>query len=241
MLPNPPQMDLRERETLATADRFRVVRGQIKSRDRVRDLAEVYTHEREVKAMLDLVGSMFPSSEEPDKLDRTFLEPACGDGNFLVEILHRKLRHVTARCHGRGERFEHRVLRCLASIYGIDISRDNVEEARERMSSMIEAHMYTELGGAGPTAGFISATEAILHSNVTIGDSLGGKVDIELVEYQPRAGGTFLRTWSRLDLAGNEPGVQPLVRHRDTAPLHYSELAETPGPARAEDADEKAA
>lgn len=207
----------------------------------MRDLAEVYTHEREVKAMLDLVGDMFPSSEEPDKLDRTFLEPACGHGNFLVEILRRKLLHVTARCQGGGEQFEHRTLRCLASIYGVDISRDNVEEARERMSSLIEAHMYAELGGAGPTAGFVSAAATILHTNFTIGNSLAGKAEIELVEYQPRASGTFLRTWSRLDLAGNEPGVQPLVRRRDTAPLHYSKLAETHGPAMVEDADKKAA
>ncbi|HET7588868.1 MAG TPA: hypothetical protein VFK14_01600 [Solirubrobacterales bacterium] len=191
--------------------------------------------------MLDLVGDMFPSSEEPDNLDRTFLEPACGHGNFLVEILHRKLRQVTARRHGRGERLEHRVLRCLASIYGIDISRENVEEARERMSSMIDAHMYGELGEGGPTAGFLSAAEAILHSNVTTGDSLDGKVEIELVEYQPCAAETFLRTWSRLDLAGNEPDVQPIVRRRDAIPLHYSELAETPVPARVEDADKKAA
>jgi SAM-dependent methyltransferase len=234
-------MELREREILATADRFRVARDQIKSRDRVRDLAEVYTHEREVKAMLDLVEDMFPSFEEPNKLDRTFLEPACGHGNFLVEILHRKLRHVTTRCHGRGERFEHRVLRCLASIYGIDISRDNVEEAKERMSSLIEAHIDVELGGAEPTGGFASAVATILHTNVTIGNSLAGKAEIELVEYQPRAGGSFLRTWSRLDLAGHEPGVQPLVRRRDTAPLHYSELAKTPGPVGVKDADEKAA
>ena len=179
--------------------------------------------------MLDLVGDMFPTSGEPDKLDRTFLEPACGHGNFLVEILSRKLRHVTTLRHGRGERLEHRVLRCLASIYGIDISRDNVEEAKERMSSMIVAHMDAELGGASPTVGFFSAVETILHTNVAIGNSLTGKAKIELVEYQPRAGGTFLRTWSRLDLAGNEPAVQPLVRRRDTAPLHYSELPRPPG------------
>lgn len=234
-------MESREWQALAIRDRIRSGCEQIKSHDRVRSLAEVYTHEREVKAMLDLVEDMFPSSEEPDKLDCTFLEPACGHGNFLVEILHRKLRHVTMRRHGRDERLEHRVLRCLASIYGIDISQDNVEEAKERMWSMIEAHMDAELGGASPTVGFVSAAETILHTNVTIGNSLAGKAEIELVEYQPHADGTFLRTWSRLDLAGNEPDVQPLVRRRDAAPLHYSELAERPGPVKVEDADAKVA
>ena len=46
---------------------------------------------------------------------------------------------MTPRRYGRGERFEHRVLRCLASIYGIDISDDNVREARERMRTVIDA------------------------------------------------------------------------------------------------------
>lgn len=49
-------------------------------RNRVRDLAEVYTHHREVAAMLDLVPDMFPTDDDPDRHDRTFLEPAtrCG-------------------------------------------------------------------------------------------------------------------------------------------------------------------
>jgi hypothetical protein len=234
-------MESREWQALATANRIRGGCSQIKSRDRVRDLAEVYTHEREVKAMLDLVEDMFPSAEEPENLDRTFLEPACGHGNFLVEILRRKLRHVTTRRYGHGQRFEHRVLRGLASIYGVDICRDNVEEARERMSSIIEAHVSAELGRTGPTAVFANAAEAILRTNVVLGDSLGGKAEVELVEYLPGAGGTFLRTWSRLDLAGSEPGVQPLMRRRDTAPLHYSELAEATGLVRLKDVDGKAA
>jgi hypothetical protein len=73
---------------------------QIRSRSRVRDLAEVYTHDREVHAMLDLVPDMFPTEEDPGNTDRTFLEPACGHGNFLVEILRRKLTYVTTSRYG---------------------------------------------------------------------------------------------------------------------------------------------
>lgn len=58
---------------------------QIKSRKRVKDFAEVYTNEREVKAMCDLIPT-----EIWDNIESTFLEPACGNGNFLVEILARK-------------------------------------------------------------------------------------------------------------------------------------------------------
>lgn len=58
---------------------------QIKSKKRVADHGEVFTAEREVNAMLDLV------KQETERVDSRFLEPACGDGNFLAEILRRKL------------------------------------------------------------------------------------------------------------------------------------------------------
>lgn len=58
---------------------------QIKSKERVAAHGEVFTSEREVNAMLDLV------KQETERIDSRFLEPACGDGNFLIEILRRKL------------------------------------------------------------------------------------------------------------------------------------------------------
>lgn len=64
---------------------------QIKSKERVAAHGEVFTSQREVNAMLDLV------KQETERIDSRFLEPACGDGNFLIEILRRKL----AVCSGR--------------------------------------------------------------------------------------------------------------------------------------------
>lgn len=61
---------------------------QVKSKQRVADFGEVYTNEREVNAMLDLVADQ---ASNPEK---TFLEPACGNGNFLSEVLARKLNAV---------------------------------------------------------------------------------------------------------------------------------------------------
>ena len=58
---------------------------QVKSRERVAEHGEVFTAEREVNAMLDLV------KQETERVDSRFLEPACGDGNFVAEILRRKL------------------------------------------------------------------------------------------------------------------------------------------------------
>lgn len=216
--------------------------GQIRSRERVRGLAEVYTHEREVGAMLDLVPDMFPSKDDPGNIDRTFLEPACGNGNFLVEILLRKLRYVTPRRYGRGERFEHRILRCLASIYGIDICSENVEEACERMWTVVAAHLGRYPGPTDPTPGFRGAVEAILATNIIRADTLADAAEIELVAYEPGANGTFIREWSRpLDPAASEPNLFTLATPRDEVPVHYSELARQTEPTVADSAQREAA
>lgn len=209
---------------LGNAEKLPAV-GQIRSRERVRGLAEVYTHEREVMAMLDLVPELFPSAEDPGNTDRTFLEPACGHGNFLIAILARKLKFVTARRYGRGEQFEHRVLRCLGSIYGIDICQENVIESRERMRALVSQHVDSQLKGDGPTRGFSIAVEAILLTNVLCADTLAEAAEIELVEYRAGASGTFVREWSRpLDPAAGNLSLLSLPARRDEVPVHYSEL-----------------
>lgn len=216
--------------------------GQIKSRERVRNLAEVYTHEREVAAMLDLVPEMFPSAEDPYNTDRLFLEPACGHGNFLAEILRRKLAYVTPRRYGRGERFEHRVLRCLASSYGIDLSDDNVRETRGRMWTLIAEHLERHLGSEEPTTGFVDAVEVILETNIIRADTLANAAEIELVKYLPGSAGTFVREWSRpLDPAASEPNLFSLEVRRDDAPVHYSELPLQTEPVLAEPLGQEAA
>ncbi len=92
---------------------------QIKSKQRVRDFAEVFTNEREVKAMCDLI----PEDMYSD-LTKTFLEPACGEGVFLIEILKRKLAHC------KDERDGLKALNCL---FGVDIQADNVEATRRNL------------------------------------------------------------------------------------------------------------
>jgi hypothetical protein len=235
-------MEARQPKPFVDENLRRERRSQIKSRDRVRDLAEVYTHEREVNAMLDLVPTMFPSTNDPGNSDRTFLEPACGHGNFLVEILRRKLEYVTPGRYGRGERFEHRVLRCLASIYGIDICEDNVRESRERMRSVISGHLEEHLNPDAPTSGFDQAVETILGTNVVCADSLADAAECELVEYRPASGGTFTREWSRpLDPAAGELNLFSLPPRCDEVPVHYSELARQTEPTAADSARQKAA
>lgn len=218
---------LRETASLRPHAEYRelVTTAQIKSRDRVRDLAEVFTHEREVNAMLDLVADMFPNADDPGNTDRLFLEPACGHGNFLVEILRRKLVTVTPRRYGRGDRFEHRVLRCAASTYGIDISLDNVLESRERMTQVIT----DEVGELSAEAH--SALATILETNVIQADALAHAAEIELIEYRAESGGFFMRAWSHpLDPAAATPTLFTPEPRMDAVPVHYSELARQIGP-----------
>jgi hypothetical protein len=206
-------------------------RGQIKSRDRVRDLAEVYTHKREVDAILDLVADMFPSEADPGNTDRKFFEPACGHGNFLEEILRRKLAFVTTHRYGRGERFEHRLLRCAASIYAVDINEENVRESQARLRSVIKSHLDNELTTLIVAPEFSGAVERILATNIVCADTLAQAHEIELVDYKPGRSGTFTRQWSRLE----EPELDLFstwVAKADERPLHYSDLATNPGPVR---------
>lgn len=183
----------------------------IKSRERVRDLGEVYTPPREVNAMLDLIPDAFAV------VDTRFLEPAAGNGNFLVAILERKIAaiHPTVT----GDAYEFAVLRCLASIYGIDISEENVEEARGRMLAIATTAAAFDDGDA--SAPFVRAAEAILATNVVVGDSLNAADRIVFVEYTPLPGERFQRVPSELeppemDLFYEPPAPMPTV--------HYSEL-----------------
>ena len=88
---------------------------QVKSKKRVADHGEVFTSEREVNAMLDLV------KQETERIDSRFLEPACGTGNFLVEILNRKLKIVKYRYKKSQLEFERNAIIAISSIYGVDI------------------------------------------------------------------------------------------------------------------------
>jgi type I restriction-modification system DNA methylase subunit len=92
--------------------------NQVKSKQRVANYGEVFTAQREVNAMLDLV------KQETERIDSRFLEPACGTGNFLVEILKRKLTVVKNRYLKSQIEYERYAILALSSIYGIDILQD---------------------------------------------------------------------------------------------------------------------
>ena len=100
---------------------------QVKSRQRVVDHGEVFTAEREVKAMCDLV------KQETERIESRFLEPACGNGNFLAEVLTRKLAVVKSRYGKSPFDYERYSVLAMTSLYGVDILEDNAEECRQRL------------------------------------------------------------------------------------------------------------
>lgn len=201
----------------------------IKTRERVRELAEVYTHKREVNAMLDLVADMFPSASNPGNTDRKFLEPAAGSGNFLEEILRRKLAHVSAYRYRQLPVYEYRVLRALASIYAIDIDPDNVRECKQRLRAVVKSHLDNDLNTRVASEGFASAVEVILGTNIFCADTLKDAHAIEFIDYKPARRGAFVREWSPLDSQSGQLRLFSMPG-RDAAPVHYSELAAFPGP-----------
>ena len=102
-------------------------KSQIKSRERVANHGEVFTAEREVKAMCDLV------KDETERIESRFLEPACGDGNFLAEIINRKLIVVSKQYSKNPDDWEKYSVLAISSIYGIDILSDNAQVCRNRL------------------------------------------------------------------------------------------------------------
>ena len=132
---------------------------QIKSKNRVTDFGEVYTAKKQVVAMINLI------SEDIETIGTTVLEPACGNGNFLVEILSRKLNTIRTASDLKYNT-EGFVLQAISSIYGVDIQADNVFECRERMLNQVIQSGLLRSDGAKRMA------EKILQHNLICGNTL---------------------------------------------------------------------
>lgn len=145
------------------------VKDNKKSYERVKEVGEVYTPISIVDEMLDLKGI----KEHSECIDATFLEPSCGNGNFLIRILGRKLETAKILADTQ-ERFDLYAARCLCSVYGIDILPDNVFETRDRLYAVLE-DTYNNLGYAmSNTMGEVF--RYILNRNIILGDALECKM-----------------------------------------------------------------
>lgn len=139
--------------------------NQVKSKQRVINHGEVFTAEREVKAMCDLV------KQETERIDSRFLEPACGDGNFLAEILARKLSVVSKKYRKSSYDWERNSLLALGSIYGVDILADNVQICRDRLFEIWEKS-YKSICKKDCNEDTRNGAKFILGKNIVCGNAL---------------------------------------------------------------------
>ena len=138
---------------------------QVKSKQRVADFGEALTPKWIVNAMLDLV------KPETERIDSRFLEPACGTGNFLTEILERKLCVVEKR-YGKSQLdYERYAILAVSSIYGIEILEDNVQECRKRLFDIVD-RAYMALFPKTAKSQFLETVRFILERNIIWGDAI---------------------------------------------------------------------
>ncbi len=167
--------------------------AQVKSKQRVADHGEVLTGKREVNAMLDLV------KPETERIESRFLEPACGTGNFLVEILKRKLNVVEQRYGTSQLDFERYAVLAISSIYGIDILADNTQQCRRRLYNVFNDGYYFRLFKDLAQPKCRDTVRYILERNIVWGDALDLKtmheprVPIVFSEWSPIKGSIFKR------------------------------------------------
>ncbi len=165
----------------------------IRSKKRVADHGEVFTPPWLADAMLDLV------TDETDRIDSRFLEPACGSGNFLVRVLRRKLAAVELK-FGKSE-FEkkHYALLGLMCIYGIELLADNIAECRKNLIEVFAGYLDPD-----ESDGPYHAASAVLSCNLVHGDALTMRTHdgrpITFAEWGYIGKGRFQRRDFRLDV-----------------------------------------
>lgn len=175
--------DKTSNEAKIKGQKSKVSPSGIKSRSRVKERGEVFTEPREVKAMCNLC--------EPDisRIDKKVLEPGCGTGNFLTEILARRLKKAKTN--------QYDILIALSNIYGIDIAPDNIVETRTRLRNQIFDHLKDKRSDKD----FLFAVDLILKHNIVVGDLLEGRKDIFLIKWTPTGDGGFeLEKWRFSDI-----------------------------------------
>ena len=133
----------------------------VKSKQRVADHGEVFTPAWMVEAMLDLVKG------ETERIDSRFLESACGDGNFLTQILRRKLAAVELKYAKSDFERQHYALLALMCIYGIELLPDNIAECRANLLAI-----FAEYLNLAPADDLYRAAFLVLSQNLVHGDAL---------------------------------------------------------------------
>lgn len=165
----------------------------VKSRQRVADHGEVFTPAWMVEAMLDLV------KDETERIDARFLEPACGNGNFLVRVLHRKLAAVELK-YGKSD-FERRhfALYALMCIYGIELLEDNIAECRANLLEILAGYQHLDESDDLYQAAFYVLSLNLVHGDARKMRTSNGQ-PITFAEWGYVGKGRFQRRDFRLDI-----------------------------------------
>ncbi len=157
----------------------------LKSRQRIIDHGEVFTPPELVNDMLNLVA------HECERIDSRFLEPACGDGNFLAEVLRRKLLTVDKKNARHREKWERDAILAVCSLYGIDLLPDNIAACRDRLLAIV-AEAYDACHKTTLPEAVQLAFVFILAKNIVQGDALSFRTandqPIVLSEWSPLNG-----------------------------------------------------
>lgn len=139
--------------------------NQVKSKQRVRDHGEVFTPDFIVNDMLDLVKN------ETERIESRFLEPACGDGNFLVPILEKKLEVVKKKYSKSQIEYERNAIMALAGLYGVELLEDNVTQCKKRLFDIFSKY-YKGKFKKRAREDFLKSAEYILSKNILWGNAL---------------------------------------------------------------------
>jgi hypothetical protein len=166
--------------------------NNVKSKQRVADHGEVFTPAWLVEAMLDLV------KEETERIDSRFLEPACGNGNFLVPVLHKKLAAVELKFSNSEFEKQHYALLAVMCTYGIELLADNIVECRANMLDVLAEYLMLQ-----ETDELYRAASYVLSQNLIHGDALKMRTrdlqPITFAEWGYLGKGKFQRRDFRLD------------------------------------------
>lgn len=164
--------------------------ASVKSRQRIIDHGEVFTSPALVNDMLDLVA------HECERIDARFLEPACGDGNFLAEVLRRKLLAIDKRNALNRDKWERDAVLSVCSLYGIDLLADNIAACRTRLLDVVRTFHAARFAAPLPDEA-ARAAAYILSKNIVQGDALtlrtSGDRPIVFPEWSPVNGSMLKR------------------------------------------------
>lgn len=205
-----------------------MISKHVKSKQRVKDHGEVFTPDFIVNDMLDLVKN------ETERIESRFLEPACGDGNFLAPILERKLVIVEKKYKKIQTEFERMAILAISSIYGVELLQDNVEACTERLYKIVDG-LYTKIYKDKCKDEFRKSVRFILNRNILQGDALtlkksDGKEYIIFSEWSLVNGSKIKRRdFQFADLAQFEKGgMQSLFRIEEVSDTGESVFSPMP-------------